>query len=399
MNIGLVIYDLRSGGAERVLCKWSDLLSEENNIILYTFDGKAAPEYNYSGSLVVLDSPSKGKNKIKQLRILIKRFRLLRKKIKKDKIDVLISFCSTANFPSMLQNITRIASIRLYSEYYTYQKMYHFLIKHTKTRLVVQTDRLKKDILCEVGEKYSSRIQVIGNPLDIKKIRTDMKEEPDDTFLKKIEGKKVICFTASFKKSKNHWNLIKSFNLLHTEMPNTVLVLIGGEGELENDIHRMVENSVISDAVIFVGKTDNPFKYEKHADVFVLPSIAEGIPNVLLEAMAVGLPIVATDCLSGPREILTDKGIFEKTCLGEEKAKYGILVEPFADDINYNIVDVVKQNYYLKDAMREMLEDKMLNQYYRKMSVNRAQFYNTDNYKKQLQTIIDAVAFSKDSKA
>ena len=46
MNIGLLIYDLRSGGAERVLCKWSDLLSGENNITIYTFDGQADPEYS-----------------------------------------------------------------------------------------------------------------------------------------------------------------------------------------------------------------------------------------------------------------------------------------------------------------------------------------------------------------
>ena len=72
-------HDLRSGGAERVLCKWSDLLSGENNITIYTFDGQADPEYSYSGKLSVLDLPSRGKNKVKQMLTLVKRYLRLRK--------------------------------------------------------------------------------------------------------------------------------------------------------------------------------------------------------------------------------------------------------------------------------------------------------------------------------
>ena len=136
----------------------------------------------------------------------------------------------------MFQRVPRIASIRLYSEYFSYRKIYRFLIKHTQTALAVQTNRLKNDILLDVGEKYSSKIHVIGNPLDTELIKEKMKEEPEGEFLERIRGKKVICFTASFKTAKNHWNLIKSFNLLHKDMPETVLVLIGGQGELEEKI-------------------------------------------------------------------------------------------------------------------------------------------------------------------
>lgn len=388
MNIGLLIYDLRSGGAERVLCKWSDLLNEENNITIYTFDGQADPEYSYSGKLSVLDLPSRGKNKVKQMLTLVKRYLRLRKQIKQDNIDLLVSFCSTANFPAMFQRVPRIASIRLYSEYFSYRKIYRFLIKRTHTALAVQTNRLKNDILLDVGEKYSSKIHVIGNPLDTELIKEKMKEEPEEEFLERIRGKKVICFTASFKTAKNHWNLIKSFCLLHKDMPETVLVLIGGQGELEERIHRMVDDSPIKNSVIFVGKTTNPFKYEKYVDAFVLPSITEGIPNVLIEAMAVGLPVISTDCPSGPREILLENLDMNVTTEGIERAEYGILVEPFSNVIDFDINHITKQNIVLYNAMKALLSDKKLNDYYRYQANYRTQKYDMKAYKKELYSLI-----------
>lgn len=391
MNIGLLIYDLRSGGAERVLCKWSDLLNEENKIIMYTFDGQAEPEYSFSGKLSVLDLPSRGKKKAKQIQTLAKRCLRLRKQIEQDNIDLLISFCSTANFPAMFQRVPRIASIRLYSEYFSYRRIYRFLIKYTKTALVVQTKRLKNDILADVGEKYSSKIHVIGNPLDTEFIKEKMKEEPEGEFLDRIRDKKVICFTASFKTAKNHWNLIKSFYLLHKDMPDTVLVLIGGRGELEEKTRRMVDDSPIKDSVIFVGRTTNPFKYEKYADAFVLPSITEGIPNVLIEAMAVGLPVISTDCPSGPREILIENPDMNVTTEGIERAEYGILVEPFPNVLDFDINHITKQNTVLYNAMKALLSDKKLNDYYRCQAKYRTQKYDMAAYKKELYCLIKEV--------
>lgn len=391
MNIGLLIYDLRSGGAERVLCKWSDLLNEENKIIMYTFDGQAEPEYSFSGKLSVLDLPSRGKKKAKQIQNLAKRCLRLRKQIKQDNIDLLISFCSTANFPAMFQRVPRIASIRLYSEYFSYRRIYRFLIKYTKTALVVQTKRLKNDILADVGEKYSSKIHVIGNPLDTEFIKEKMKEEPEGEFLDRIRDKKVICFTASFKTAKNHWNLIKSFYLLHKDMPDTVLVLIGGRGELEEKTRRMVDDSPIKDSVIFVGRTTNPFKYEKYADAFVLPSITEGIPNVLIEAMAVGLPVISTDCPSGPREILIENPDMNVTTEGIERAEYGILVEPFPNVLDFDINHITKQSIVLYNAMKALLSDKKLNDHYRCQAKYRTQKYDMAAYKKELYCLIKEV--------
>lgn len=388
MRIGLLIYNLQSGGAERVLCKWSELFSEDNEVILYTFDNVSDPAYFYSGKLKTIYVPG-GNGRIKRVLNLIKRVFLLKRNLKEDRIDLLISFCSTANFPTMLQNIPRYASIRLYSEYFAYQHIYRFLIIYTNCKLIVQTQRLKSEILKDVGKKYENKIFVIPNPLDIHFINEKKVETPEQKFIEKIKSKKVICFTGSFKMSKNHWNLIKSFMILHKKLQDTVLVLIGGNGELEEEIQGMVKSSPINDDIIFIGKTSNPFMYERMADVFVLPSLYEGIPNVLLEAMALGIPVISTDCPSGPREILYEVADVSKTTNGIEYADYGILVEPFPPQVNYDLNYLTKQNYLLAQAMESLLSDIELCNKYKKLSVMRSKRYNILEYKTLLKELIE----------
>ena len=388
MNVGLVIYDLRSGGAERVLCKWSDLLSVNHNIKIFTFDGRSVPAYHYSGSLIVLDVPSDGYNRLRSIINLFLRYIKLQKQIRENKIDLVISFFSTANFPAMFVKGKKIASIRLYREYYTYRRIYRFLIKHTKTQLVVQTVRLQNDIVNDVGEQYRAKIHVLGNPLDINRIIEMKNESVDSVLLDRIAGKKVICFTASFKKTKNHINLLRSFILVKQAIPDSILILIGGDGELEQEMKERVNNSSIKDSVIFIGKTSNPFKYERLADVFVLPSLTEGIPNVLLEAMAVGLPVISTDCPSGPQEILCKHPNYEQKTIGIKKAEYGVLIEEFDESTSYDLDNKSENNRILADAIIELLSDYDLNCHYRQMSLIRASKYDLMKYKEQLNNLL-----------
>lgn len=388
-RIGLLIYDLRSGGAERVLCKWSDLLSKDNDVYMYTFDSTAAPEYSFSGELRELNVPSVNKGKIGKVATILKRMKALRKQIKKDKIDVLISFCSTANFPAMFMPIPKAASIRVYTEYETYKKIYHFLIKHTSAKLIVQTMRLKKDIIADVGEKYSSKILVIGNPLDTDVIKQKLGEELDEYTMRKLSDRKVITFVSSFKATKNHWNLLKSFKLLHEKRKDTLLLLVGADGELEEKIRNMAKDESISDSVFFVGKTNNPFKYLKKTDVFVLPSITEGIPNALIEALAVGVPVIATDCPSGPREILFEKPCLDQHTQGVEFADYGILVEEFASKPDFNLGTFSKENENLANAMELMLFDQETKGKYKEVALCRSRKFDLEGYSKELEHLVD----------
>ncbi len=125
----------------------------------------------------------------------------------------------------------------------------------------------------------------------------------------------VIIAVGKLKPQKDFETLIKAFAQVRTKINARLIIL--GEGPMLSSLNLLVEKLNITDDVIFEGFVQNPFKYMRNADLFVLSSKYEGLPGVLVQALACGCPVVSTDCPSGPREIL-------------ENGKYGPLV-PVAD--------------------------------------------------------------------
>lgn len=114
----------------------------------------------------------------------------------------------------------------------------------------------------------------------------------------------VLLGVGRLTDQKDFTTLLQAFSRLTTDLDARLLVL--GEGENRNQLERLATELDVSDTVAFPGFVDNPYKYIRAADLFVLSSRFEGMPNVLVEAAAIGTPIVATDCPSGPRELLQD---------------------------------------------------------------------------------------------
>lgn len=114
-----------------------------------------------------------------------------------------------------------------------------------------------------------------------------------------------ILHIGRFSEQKNHLGLIESFKLVHENAPNTVLKLIGF-GELEKVIKEKVRELKLDDCVEFLGLKSNVYPYLNEADIFVLPSLWEGMPITLIEAMITGLPIVATN-VGGIPDMIEDK--------------------------------------------------------------------------------------------
>lgn len=119
-----------------------------------------------------------------------------------------------------------------------------------------------------------------------------------------------------------HWkgfdDLIQAMALLRAR--REVRLMIIGDGPLRGDLQALIDARNLQDAVDLVGYVENPLKYFKRSDVFVLSSLVEGMPNVLVEAMMCGCTPVATDCPTGPRELL-------------QEGRFGYLVpvrDPFA---------------------------------------------------------------------
>ena len=125
--------------------------------------------------------------------------------------------------------------------------------------------------------------------------------------------------------------LIKSFSQVLTQVPDAKLLIVGG-GYDEERLRTMVDNYHITDSVIMCGFQKDVFKFLKKANVFVLTSDFEGLPNALLEAMAFGMPVISTDCSPGGAAFLignNEKGMLVPR--GDEKALAGAIIDMLSD--------------------------------------------------------------------
>ncbi|MDM1341696.1 glycosyltransferase [Acinetobacter pseudolwoffii] len=151
---------------------------------------------------------------------------------------------------------------------------------------------VEKDFIEIFGSK--SRITTIYNPIDVEQVVSTSNE-----YIPDIE-KPYIVNVGKFKQQKRHDILIKAYAKANVQEK---LVLVG-TGELLEASKKLVKDLGIEDKVIFTGFKKNPYPYMKHAKLMVLSSDFEGLGLVILEALALGTPVISTDCPSGPSEIL-----------------------------------------------------------------------------------------------
>jgi glycosyltransferase involved in cell wall biosynthesis len=164
---------------------------------------------------------------------------------------------------------------------------------------------------CKISK---DKVKVIYNPVvDIKLYEMAQSPIVHPWFIK--QSIPVILGVGRLTKAKNFNLLIKAFSLVLVK--RNVRLVILGDGEERSSLERLIMELGLKEYVALLGFVDNPFQYMSRSRVFVLSSAWEGLPGVLIQAMACGAPVVSTDCPSGPREIL-------------ENGKWGRLV-PVAD--------------------------------------------------------------------
>lgn len=156
------------------------------------------------------------------------------------------------------------------------------------------------------------KLTVIHNPILAADALKKAQEEPDHPWLR--DGQvQVIMGAGRLEAQKDFPTLIRAFALLRKRHDCRLIIL--GEGKERGALLRLTAALGLEDCVSLPGFVRNPMAYMRRASLFVLSSAWEGFGNVLVEAMAVGTPVVSTDCQSGPREILRD-------------GEFGLLVAP-----------------------------------------------------------------------
>lgn len=128
--------------------------------------------------------------------------------------------------------------------------------------------------------------------------------------------------------AKGQWHLLKAFSVCVEKYPNSMLIIIG-EGELKKELEALIDALQIKDKVLMLDNKLNIFPYIKRANCCCFSSLFEGLPNVLIETLAIQTPIITTDCISGPREIVFPQLDVDESVSYPFHASCGILTAPF----------------------------------------------------------------------
>lgn len=381
-TVFLLINSLECGGAERVISNLSKELEMEYDVYVILLYRQTEEDYSVGGQIIVLDDGKK-RNRIGDI-LFFKRE--LERHAKQYNPQCIVSFLLNACLCNMIANThaKKIISIRNYLKKQfkgiklsIWEFCFRYVFK--KADMVVSVSALmKQDMIKRYGFTPEKSI-VIYNPYHIREIEEAAKMPVGEEFLS-LFSHRVIITLGNLGKQKGHCHLLRAFAELKKTVDDIKLIIIGKSNNTEyvKKVKQLATDLHIEDDIVLLGYRQNPHKYMAKATIFAFPSLFEGFPNALVEAMICGLPVIAADCKTGPREILAPDT--EKTLVNAiEECEYGILI-PTAKDDWLNARDSLTQDeQMLKRAMEDLLKDTVKREHYVQKSLERSKMFAMSN--------------------
>ncbi|MCX8082800.1 MAG: glycosyltransferase [bacterium] len=213
--------------------------------------------------------------------------------IKKESPDILHSFLFYGNIIGRITGKVLKVRVVLNSQRSTdpWRKKYHWLIDHITanwTDMIISNSFKGKEVLITEGRISPEKVIVIPNGIKLPEFERGITKEQ----LGISPCEYIVGTVGNLREAKGHIYIVKSAPLILKEFPNTKFIIIG-EGSQKNFLMKEIERLRISDRFIFTGFVDNPYSIVSLFDVFVFPSLWEGCPVGLLEAMMLGKSCVA----------------------------------------------------------------------------------------------------------
>lgn len=368
-KVAILINSLLGGGAERVVSILLHHLQDEFDIHLVLLSPTIEYTIPVDQKITVLDRfPSKS-NVLNILKIPILAFKYYRF-LRKNKIATSLSLLNRSNFIASCLKILgwggkvilseRIFTSAIYDNKTWEGKLGQLLVRrlYPKANVIVcNSKNIEKD-LREVF-KVQTQFKIIYNPIDL-----TTKSKAHDALPVLASNTFTFVSMGRLNEQKNHSMLIEAASML-SDIDCCVQII--GKGDLRASLENEIQLLKMQKKVILVDHTDTPFKYLEAADCFVLTSNFEGFPNVVLESLAYSLPVIATDCPGGIRELIAPA--------------FDIGASPITSEIFYadhGLLIPIGNAKILADAMRIMYHNHSLRHQYKISNHERAKCF--DNF-------------------
>lgn len=339
MKILFNLGTLRKGGAERVVTNLSNYLSKDNNeISIVTSVAKEKSYYKINDEVKIYGLDEKNKNE-NFLTKNINRIMRLNDIIKNINPDVIVSFLPEPSYRVLFLKLLNrklkvIVSVRNDPKIEYKNKINRLVMKilyPLADGFVFQTQEAKEYF----NKKIQDKSVIIPNPLN---------EEFIHAIINKNKNK-VIINVGRLEEQKNQEMLIKAFSEVCKKHPEYKLVIYG-EGSLREKLTNLISKLDLQNKVFLPGNVDDVIEKLNEAEIFVLSSHYEGMPNALMEAMAMGVACISTDCpCGGPKFLIrqNENGILIKNddyMELSEKIEYLVENENVRDKISSNATKI-----------------------------------------------------------
>lgn len=355
---------LHQGGFERVCITTARLLKPYYDVSIVIFDDVDIA-FDIRGLSIINIHLGVRNGKLAKITNLMRRAARVRKLKQRMKPVIAYSFGPSANMVNALSktSLTRVfLGLRGYQDVADDPKMKLYVRKADR---IICCSKEMEDI---VQEKYGYlHTATLYNPYDAEGIAELSKEEVTDLpwEMENEDRPRILIGVGRDDPVKGFWHLIKAFYLVQKEIPQVRLIIMG-DGSFEQ-AKSLVSQLQLEQKVYFPGVRKNPYKYLAVSEMFLLTSYTEGFPNVLVEAMLLGRPLISTDCRTGPAEIL-------------DHGKYGILVPDMGDTEDYSGDTISEKETYFAQKIIEVLKDSERQQELSELERKRAGEFDYDSY-------------------
>jgi len=358
------------GGSFKVAATLTQILSEKfdvSSLTLFHFKKK----YPHGGKYYTLD--------VKHNRGVYPKLYQLIKILKTNSPDLIITFMTFTSFwiipicylfrikAPIIINVHSNPNLQYKRRIY-FKFLIRFLYRLKRVRKIVPVSKELKEIFHLNYKIGRNKLKTIYNGIDLQEVQALAKEKisiNNEVF----ENPDYIKFITIGRLSveKGHIYLIQAFSKVVKKIANARLIIIGegvGEGDMRPYIEKLIKKYQLEDYVKLLGFQSNPYKFLSRSDILVLPSLNEALPYALIEALTLQIPIVSTNCKTGPKELL-------------QNGKYGLLTK-------------VADAEDLAEKMIQLAKDESLREHFSEISRDQIYLFDQEKFKERWVKLIDS---------